>query len=349
MLSNKQEQIITTNARKVIVIASAASGKTTVLVERTKYLLQSGINPNEIVVITFTNAAAEELSERLNHPRGVFIGTIHGYCNYLLLSGGYDTSDILENEDFDRLFTKIKKHLNCIRPVKHLLLDESQDSTPQQFEFLLDMVNPQNYMLVGDHKQSIYRWNHADPQYLIDLSHNDDVVTYDLNENYRNGSKILDYAKGIIKMAGLDYMDNSIPMRNVTGKVIDIPYSPQAIARSIKQYGNYKDWFVLTRTNSQADEMMEVLRANGVPCDTFKRSQLDNHETYQKMQEDTVKVLTIHVSKGLECKNVVVVGAKFYNIEEKCISYVAATRARDLLVWTRLPVKKQKNMVNWET
>ena len=69
------------------------------------------------------------------------------------------------------------------------------------------------------------------------------------------------------------------------------------------------------------------------------------------MKENTVKVLTIHTAKGLEANNVIVVGAKFFNTEERCVSYVAATRARNLLVWTRMPNRAKKmNMTNnWET
>ena len=69
------------------------------------------------------------------------------------------------------------------------------------------------------------------------------------------------------------------------------------------------------------------------------------------MQEDTVKVLTIHTAKGLESENVIVIGARFYNLEEKCISYVAATRARDLLVWTIMNTKpkRMRQTSNWET
>jgi superfamily I DNA/RNA helicase len=141
-LSKQQEAIVRTNAKKVVVIASAASGKTAVLVERVNYLLQKGCDPKKIVLITFTNAAAEELAERLNHPAGVFIGTIHSYANYLLLSNGNETHDLLESEQFDKLFNRIKHNPDCIRPVEHLLLDESQDSNAAHFEFLLDMVQP---------------------------------------------------------------------------------------------------------------------------------------------------------------------------------------------------------------
>lgn len=349
-LSNEQKRVVETTEKKVVVISAAASGKTTVLVERVKHLLNIGVDPKDIVLITFTNAAAEELAERLGKPKGLFIGTIHSYANYLLLSHGRDTSDLLENEQFDRLFERIKRHPECIKPVKHLLLDESQDSNENHFEFLLDMIQPENYMLVGDHKQSIYRWNGAYPEYLINLSKEWDVKSYLLLENYRNGWKILDFAKNIISAAGYDYKDSSKPMRGISGRVIDTEYSPHAIAQTVKEMGDYKNWFILTRTNDQIEDVCYHLQKAGVPYDTFKRSELDNKGLAEKMKQDTVKVLTIHTSKGLEANNVIVVGAKFFNVEERCVSYVAATRAKNLLVWTRMPSKTKKNygMSSWE-
>lgn len=350
-LSKQQRAIVQTPESRVIVIASAAAGKTATLVARVQYLLQNGVDPKEIVLITFTNAAADELADRLGRPQGLFCGTIHSYANYLLRANGEDTSDLLEQEQFDRLFDRIEDNPQCLRHVSHLLLDESQDSTELQFRFLLDMVNPDNYMLVGDYRQSIYRWAGADPQYLMDLMERDNVVTYDLNENYRNGVSILRYAQSIIQLAGYDYIDNSKPMRMEYGRVCTVDYEPVRLAQSIKAWGEYKDWFVLARTNDQVDEIARVLTKMDVPCDTFKRSQLDNAELFKRLHDDKVKVLTIHTSKGLEAKNVAVIGAKFYNIEEKCISYVAATRARDLLVWTKMSTKpqRQKKVTNWET
>lgn len=351
-LSKQQEKIVTTSASKVVVIASAASGKTTVLVERVRYLLEHGADPKRVVMITFTNAAAEGMAERLGRPKGLFIGTIHSYANYLLLSNGNETQDLLEKEQFDELFDRIKKHPGCIREVEHLLLDEAQDSNKNHFEFLLDVIKPNNYMLVGDHKQSIFRFNGAFPEYLINLSKQRDVTTYQLDENYRNASSILTYAKNIIMVAGYDYRDTSTPMRGVTGKVVpDIEYNPQAIARTFaKMEDGYGEWFILTRTNAQIDEVASALKRAGVPYDTFKRAQLDNQELNKKMKENTVKVLTIHTAKGLEANNVIVIGAKFYNLEERCISYVAATRARNTLVWTKIPNRRSISYgtSNWE-
>ena len=99
-----QEQIIKTNKSKVLVSSSAAAGKTLCLVERIKYLLNMGVSPSEIVAITFTNNAASVMYERLGYPNGLFIGTVHSYCNYLLRGGAVDTTDILNEERFDDLF-----------------------------------------------------------------------------------------------------------------------------------------------------------------------------------------------------------------------------------------------------
>lgn len=350
-LSKEQEQIVRATEDKIVVCSCAASGKTTVLTERIKYLLEKNINPKEIVAITFTNAAAEEISERLNHPSGVFIGTIHGYANYLLLSAGIETAKILSNEQFNRLFEEVKKHPNCIKFVDYLLLDEAQDSNEDQFTFILDMIKPRHYMFVGDLRQSIYRWNGSRPDILERIMDEDDVVIYDLDENYRNARSILRFAKSIIHLNGIDYDDHSIPMRDEDGRVIETEFSAPAIVKTIKKYGHYKDWFILTRTNDQLSFMVDELKRQEVPCDTFKRAQLDNKELNSKIKEDTVKVLTIHTAKGLEAKYVVVIGAKFFNVEEKCVSYVAATRARDLLVWTTQKTKGRSRSLttdSWE-
>jgi superfamily I DNA/RNA helicase len=140
-------------------------------------------------------------------------------------------------------------------------------------------------------------------------------------------------------------------MRGVAGKIVDVEYSPVAVARAIKSMGDYKNWFVHTRTNDQLDEIAFFLKKEGIPIDTFKRSELDNKELADKMKQDTVKVLTIHTAKGLEANNVVVIGAKFFNTEERCVSYVAATRAKNILVWTKMPnrAKRIQKMSSWET
>jgi superfamily I DNA/RNA helicase len=67
------------------------------------------------------------------------------------------------------------------------------------------------------------------------------------------------------------------------------------------------------------------------------------------MEENTVKVLTIHAAKGLERLKVIVIGNKYYNDEEIRISYVAATRAMDeLYIMKPKPKYKKKQYSSWE-
>ena len=65
----------------------------------------------------------------------------------------------------------------------------------------------------------------------------------------------------------------------------------------------------------------------------------------KKMLDNTVKVLTVHSAKGLEADNVVVVGVSGWSKrgEERRIAYVAATRARKQLIWTKEFNKKTQN------
>lgn len=294
-LNKIQKQIVETEEPKVVVLASPAAGKTRILTERVRFLLDHNVAPRDIVAITFTNAAAGEISERLGNPKGVFIGTVHSYANFLLQASGRDTSKIINDEDFDRLFKEVKRHPGCIRHVSYLLLDEAQDSTPQQFEFLLDMVNPENFMLVGDVKQSIYRWNGATPDFIVELMEDPDVTTYPLAYNYRNGNSILKFAKRILAREGDEYQDDSIAVRRAEGRVIEAPFSAKTIGETLARYnGPYNDWFVLTRTNGELDMVCDALADAGVPYSTFKRAQMTNRDLQKQMAKNTVKVLTIH-------------------------------------------------------
>lgn len=77
-----QKQAITTINGPVMIVAGAGSGKTTVLINRTANLLNSGVSPSGIMLITFTNKAASEIKERLRESVGekadyINVGTFH--------------------------------------------------------------------------------------------------------------------------------------------------------------------------------------------------------------------------------------------------------------------------------
>lgn len=357
-LTKVQQQIVETKKSKVLVLSSAASGKSRVIVERIRYLLDNGVDPSKIVAITFTNNAASVMFERLGKPNGLFIGTVHSYANYLLRAGAMDTSNILNEERFDDLFEEIKQNPQCIKEVDYLLLDEAQDSTQAQFEFF-ELIKPKNFMYVGDIKQALYLWKDANPDYLIDLSWDPDVVVYKMTNNFRNLPDILRFAKKFLYRLGPNYDDDSIAMRSPTDgytyHVLEANYTPSEAVESLidntKRLGaKWGDWFVLCRTNADIDLFKTLFEKQNIPTDTFRQAEFTNSEIEAKMKENTVKILTVHSAKGLAAPYVLSYNIRAYNDDEAKVCYVSATRARDFLIWAKMPPKKKKkkDIVSWE-
>ena len=342
-LSKLQKEILNSEDKKIVVISSAASGKTRLMTEKVRQLLQKNINPRKIAVITFTNMAAEELRQRLgkDYKEGLFVGTIHSLANYFLVSSGIKTDKVIDEENFDELFQMVEEHPGCVRHMEWILLDEGQDSDKLQFKFLFQLINPDCFFICADPKQSIYRWKGSNPKLVQDLSEQDDVTVYHMNENYRNGFNILKFAKDLIKPTGL--IDDSIAMKRGNGAIMEVPYDIKTIIQKIEESKEYNQWAILCRTNAEISEIGRQLQIANIPCDTFKQGDLSKNELTTRMAQNTVKLLTVHSAKGLEWDNVIAVGMRFSSVEERSVCYVAATRARDNLIWMRyLPRAKTR-------
>lgn len=100
--SNKaQEEAINTIYGPVMVVSCPGSGKTTTLIRRIHNLIENGVNPSNILMVTFTKAAADEMREKYtrffgDNP-GVSFLTIHSLCfNLLLREGRCTANDVLQ-------------------------------------------------------------------------------------------------------------------------------------------------------------------------------------------------------------------------------------------------------------
>ncbi|MBT4693203.1 MAG: UvrD-helicase domain-containing protein, partial [Planctomycetaceae bacterium] len=91
----------------LLMIAGPGSGKTRVVTHRIAYMISQGVNPNNILALTFTNKAAQEMRiriERLISTPGYWMGTFHGFCARLLrqpgnLVGLAENFTILDSKD----------------------------------------------------------------------------------------------------------------------------------------------------------------------------------------------------------------------------------------------------------
>ncbi len=83
---DRQEQAIAFEAGVAVVKAAAGSGKTRVIERRTSQLLKSGVRPSEILVLSHTNKAADEIRTRIADSKAyeIVVGTIHSLCHRIL-------------------------------------------------------------------------------------------------------------------------------------------------------------------------------------------------------------------------------------------------------------------------
>ena len=105
-LSETQSRAVAHGAGPCICLAGPGSGKTTVITERTKYLIEKQkVLPAEILVITFTKAASIEMRERFRNTMGgrytpVTFGTFHAVFFAILKAAyHYSAENILREEE----------------------------------------------------------------------------------------------------------------------------------------------------------------------------------------------------------------------------------------------------------
>ncbi len=120
-LNAQQFEAVTSRESAALVIAGAGSGKTRTLTYRVAWLLEQGISPASILLLTFTNKAAREMIDRVNtllghEVDGLWGGTFHSVGNRILRrhpepAGLRPGFSILDREDQKEMLAAVLSHL----------------------------------------------------------------------------------------------------------------------------------------------------------------------------------------------------------------------------------------------
>lgn len=180
---NEQQRLgVTTTEGPVLILAGAGSGKTRVLTHRTAYLIEEvGVNPYNIMAITFTNKAAGEMRERIDRLVGygsesIWVSTFHSTCVRILRRHidriGYDTNfTIYDADDSKAVMKEICKRLDVdtkIYKERSLLaaISSAKDELVSPTQFALQAAASGDFMkrkqaLVYQEYQAVLQKNNA--------------------------------------------------------------------------------------------------------------------------------------------------------------------------------------------
>ena len=219
-LNDKQKEAVLYTEGPLLILAGAGSGKTRVLTHRIAYLIEEcGVNPWNILAITFTNKAAGEMRERVDKIVGfgsdsVWVSTFHSTCVRILRRHidllGYDTNFTIYDTDDQKsvmkdvirgmeLDPKIYKERTFLGVISH-----AKD----------ELISPEEFLINAglDYKQQLYA--RAYREYQIALKKNnaldfDDLIVKTV-ELFRSHPEVLDYYQERFKYIMVDeYQDTN--------------------------------------------------------------------------------------------------------------------------------------------
>ena len=276
-LSDKQSEIINdVDSKYIVVAAGPGSGKTRVLVDKlASLLLLEDVKHEQLLMVTFSRAAATEFKKRLvgligNAANFVEIKTFHSYCFDLLGKIGTleassnvvkDAAEMIRNGEVEQ--GKITKSV--------LVIDEAQDMDEHEFELvkaLMTINDDMRVIAVGDDDQNIYEFRGSNSEHLRTLIEHYGATKYEMTENYRSKTNVIALANAFAESI-TDRM-KSAPIESVTDEsgVVRIthhtcPNMEEAVVNELlATYKNGKAC-VLTNTNDEALRILGLLLKHG--------------------------------------------------------------------------------------
>jgi ATP-dependent DNA helicase RecQ len=277
-LSPSQLAIIKDNTSPYIVVAAGpGSGKTRVLVHKlASLLLMEDVKHEQLLMLTFSRAAATEFKKRLygligNAASFIEIKTFHSYCFDLLGKvGTLEKSQAIINIAVEKIRNKDIEANRITKTV--LVIDEAQDMDANEFRLIKELMQQNEDMrviAVGDDDQNIYEFRGSSSKYLEQFIIEQKAKKIELIENFRSKANLVEFTNQFVKR--INHRLKSIPIianTNDNGQVKIVKYSSnnliEELAKSVINADLTGTSCVLTNTNFEALQIEGLLLNNGM-------------------------------------------------------------------------------------
>ena len=157
------------------IIACAGSGKTTTIICRIKYLIDSGVQPYQIMLTTFNVDAAENMKQKLASVFGfvpnIYVGTIDAlafrfYMAYFKRSDFIGVAEYC-SELLKFLHSDSESARKLCEKFKYVFFDEFQDCNDVQYEIVKYFAKRSWVTVIGDDAQNIYQWRGSNMDFIL--------------------------------------------------------------------------------------------------------------------------------------------------------------------------------------
>ena len=283
-LSPTQLSIINDNESKYIVVAAGpGSGKTRVLVHKlASLLLMEDVKHEQLLMLTFSRAAATEFKKRLlkligNAANYIEIKTFHSYCFDLLGKvGSLEKSEVILKMAVEKIRNKEVEMSRITKTV--LVIDEAQDMDADEFSLinaLMEQNEEMRVIAVGDDDQNIFEFRGASSKYLEQFILLNNAVRHELIENYRSKSNLVDFTNQFVNRIRHRLKEIPIIARQTdNGKIKLVHYQSNnlitPLVNDILTTGLKGAVCVLTRTNEEALQIAGLLLKNGLQANLIQ-------------------------------------------------------------------------------
>ena len=335
----------------------AGSGKTMILGYRAEYLAQAQAHAKPVLVLCFNRALAQKLTGWIEHKglsQKVHVRTFHSWCSDMATTYQLDKPAALwRDEDYAVLVQNVIDGVNRGQvpagQYSALLLDEGHDFDPAWLRLVVQMVDPEtnSVLVMYDSAQDIYQKSRKLKFSFSSVGIQARGRTTILKLNYRNSAEVLAVAHVFANdlLTAEEAEEDGAPLippetagrhgsapefiRLPTFKA-ELDYVADRLHAANEAGTRWRDMAVLTYLKTQRADVVSHLQAANIPVS----------KGLTKHDKDSVNVLTLHGSKGLEFPFVAIPGlgqlplAKHDANEQARVLYVGMTRAMNELVMT---------------